>query len=132
MLKDVSLLNLIAIAIGAVPGALSRYYITEWCKKVFGSKFPYGTFLINITGCFVMGFFVTLISGIKGFPIELRLLVATGFLGAYTTFSTYGFDTLTLWRRGNLALTSFYWAGSAIFGVIAVALGIGLAQLIPS
>lgn len=130
MLHDVTILNLIAISIGAVPGALSRYYITEWCKQVFGQKFPYGTFLINVTGCFMMGLFITLVSGIKNFPIEARLMVATGFLGAYTTFSTYEFDTVTLWRRGDLASASFYWAGSAILGVIAVLLGIVLAQFI--
>ncbi len=127
---QVTILGLIAIAVGAVPGALSRYYVTLWCKQAFGNKFPYGTFLINITGCLAMGFFITLISGIKNFSPEVRLMVATGFLGAYTTFSTYGFDTLTLWRSGNSVATLFYWAGSAIFGVIGVLLGVFLAQLI--
>jgi len=105
-------INAIAISLGAIPGALSRYYITELCKKIFGTKFPYGTFIINITGCFCMGFFITLISGIADFPIQLRLMVATGFLGSYTTFSTYGFDTLTQWRTGKLGSTILYWGGS--------------------
>ncbi len=120
----------LAIAIGAVPGALSRYYITGWCLKNFGSGFPYGTFIINITGCFCMGFFITLASGIANFPDEAKLMVATGFLGAYTTFSTYGFDTLTLWRNGKLAKTAFYWTGSGIFGIIGVYLGAILAKQI--
>ncbi len=77
-----------------------------------------------------MGFFMTLISGIANFPTELRFMVATGFLGAYTTFSTYGFDTLTLWRTRKLGATIFYWAGSAVFGLIGVQLGAMLAKQI--
>ncbi|WP_233153807.1 fluoride efflux transporter FluC [Scytonema sp. HK-05] len=53
-----------------------------------GTNFPYGTFIINFTGCLLMGFFFTLFKGIKEFPSEIDLLVRTGFLGAYTTFST--------------------------------------------
>jgi CrcB protein len=130
VLPDVSLLNVLAISAGAVPGALSRYYITEWSKRVIGTKFPYGTFIINITGCLIIGFFITLISEIQNFPLEVRLLVVTGFLGAYTTFSTYEFDTLTMWRRGNLLATMFYWVGSIIFGVICVSIGVVMAHSI--
>lgn len=125
-----SVINALAISLGAVPGALSRYYITESCKKSFGSNFPYGTFIINITGCFCMGFFITLISGIANFPTEFRLMIATGFLGAYTTFSTYGFDTLTLLRNNKVGSTLFYWAGSAVFGLVGVQLGAILAKQI--
>jgi fluoride exporter len=123
-------IDAIAISLGAVPGALARYYITELSKKQFGNTFPSGTLIINITGCFCMGFLMTLISGIANFPTELQLMVATGFLGAYTTFSTYGFDTLTLWRNGKLGATIFYWAGSAVFGLIGVQLGATLAKQI--
>ncbi|MCC5617520.1 fluoride efflux transporter CrcB [Nostoc sp. CHAB 5836] len=121
-------INAIAISLGAVPGALGRYYITELSKKLFGNTFPYGTLIINITGCFCMGFFMTLISGIANFPTELMLMVATGFLGTYTTFSTYGFDTLTLWRHGKVGVTTFYGVGSAIFGLIGIQLGAMLAR----
>ncbi len=127
---DPAISNALAIAVGAIPGALSRYYVTEWSKKVLGNKFPYGTFVINITGCFVMGLFITLIEQIKDFPTVVRLMVAPGFLGAYTTFSTYGFDTLTMWRSKNITVTCFYCTGSIIFGVIGVLLGISLARLI--
>ena len=127
MLQNVTLLGICAIAIGAVPGALSRYYVTHWCHRVFGNKFPMGTFIINISGCLLMGFIVTLISQMKGFPTEARLMLTTGFLGAYTTFSTYGFDTLRLWGSGNIRATIFYWGGSAILGVIALQIGVILA-----
>ena len=129
-MQDAALLPVIAIAIGAVPGALSRYYLTELCKTAMGTNFPYGTFIINFTGCLLMGFFFTLFQGIKGFPPEIDLLVRTGFLGSYTTFSTYGYDTLTLWRNGKQVATIFYWAGSATLAVVGIILGRYLAKLI--
>jgi CrcB protein len=76
-----------------------------------------------------MGFFFTISKGITGYPTELDLLIRTGFLGSYTTFSTYGFDTLTMWRSNQKIATIFYWAGSAILGVVAVFLGAAIAKL---
>lgn len=130
MLQNITLFGILAIAIGAIPGAVSRYYITEFCKKNIGLNFPYGTFIINVTGCLLMGFFFTLFKGIKGFPPEIDLLVRTGFLGSYTTFSTYGYDTFTLWRNGKQAATIYYWAGSTMLGLIGIILGRYIAQLI--
>jgi CrcB protein len=132
VLQNVTLSGVLAIAIGAIPGAASRYYLTEFCKKAIGQNFPYGTFIINFTGCLLMGFFFTLFKGIKEFPPEIDLLVRTGFLGSYTTFSTYGYDTFTLWRNGKPGLTICYWAGSAMLAVIGIILGRYLAQLIVS
>jgi CrcB protein len=122
--------NVLAIAAGAVSGALSRYHITEWIKAKFGAKFPYGTFVINLTGCLAVGFFFTISQGITAYPKELDLLIRTGFLGSYTTFSTYGFDTLSLWRNKETFLTAFYWAGSAILGLGAVMVGVALANIV--
>ena len=120
--------NAIAIASGAVIGALSRFYITEWTKAKFGTNFPYATFGINLTGCLAMGFFFTVSKGITSYPTELDLLIRTGFLGSYTTFSTYGFDTLMLWRSKQIGATVLYWSGSAILGLGAVLVGAAIAQ----
>jgi fluoride exporter len=130
LLQSITLLSLLAIAVGAIPGAASRYYLTEFCKRAIGTKFPYGTFIINITGCLLIGFCFTLFKGIPGFPPEIDLLVRTGFLGSYTTFSTYGYDTLSLWRNNQPGATLFYWAGSAILAVLAIALGRYVAILV--
>ncbi|WP_445633724.1 fluoride efflux transporter CrcB [Nostoc sp. DSM 114161] len=129
MFQNVTLFGVLAIAIGAIPGALGRYYLTEFCKRAIGINFPYGTFIINFTGCLLMGFFFTLFKGIKGFPPEIDLLVRTGFLGYYTTFSTYGYDTFMLWRNGKQGASIFYWAGSAILAVVGIILGNRLAHL---
>ncbi len=130
MLQDPNLRHPIAISLGAVVGALSRYYITLWFANRFGTAFPYGTFFINITGCLAMGFFITLaFERVPAVAPEVRLMVATGFLGAYTTFSTYGLETNVLWRDRSYSLAVFYWAGSAILGVIAVQLGAILSRI---
>lgn len=130
MLQDPNFRVPIAISFGAVAGALTRYYITLWFSSRFSTAFPYGTFFINITGCLAMGFFITLVlERVATIPLEVRLMVTTGFLGAYTTFSTYGLETNALWRDRYYSLATFYWAGSAILGVIAVQLGIILARL---
>ena len=130
MLQDPNLRHPIAISLGAVVGALSRYYITLWFANRFGTAFPYGTFFINITGCLAMGFFITLaFERVPAVAPEVRLMVATGFLGAYTTFSTYGLETNVLWRDRSYSSAILYWAGSAVIGVIAVQLGAILARI---
>lgn len=118
----------VAISLGAIAGALSRYYITQWLAQQLGDGFPYGTFLINLTGCVGMGLFVTWAIE-KSLSPDLRLLVATGFLGAYTTFSTYGLDTMALFNSGRGNLAGLYWGGSAVLGVLCVQLGVVLADL---
>ena len=117
----------ITISLGAIAGALSRYYLTLWFAQRFGTSFPYGTFFINLSGCFVMGLVATLVSQRVDIPPEVRLLVAVGFLGSYTTFSTYGLDSVVLLRH-NFAAASFYWLGSAVLGIVCVQLGIMLAR----
>ena len=123
------LINILAIATGAVGGALSRFYITEWFKAKFGSKFPYATFTINLTGCLLMGFYFTIFSKIPSYSSELDLFIRIGFLGSYTTFSTYGFDTLILWRSRQASATVFYGFGSTILGLGAVIFGSLIASL---
>ena len=131
MLQDPAIRNPIAISLGAIAGALSRYYLTVWFFQRFGTGFPYGTFFINLTGCFAMGFFTTLaLNRVGVISPEVRLLVATGFLGAYTTFSTYGIETLYLLRDRAYLFAILYWAGSAILGIISVQVGVVLAKVI--
>lgn len=122
------MIDTLAIALGAVPGALARFYITEWGKSQFGTNFPYATFIINITGCLVMGCFWAIAQNIAGYPEVLDLLIRIGFLGSFTTFSTYGFDTLTLWRNNRKFIAVLYWSGSAIGGLLAVVWGADISQ----
>jgi fluoride exporter len=121
----------VAVSLGAIPGALSRYYLTLLAARWFGAGFPYGTFLINLTGAMVMGFFVTLTLERTLTSPDLRLLVAVGFLGAYTTFSSYALDTSVLLRSGSYGPAFFYWLGSPVLGFISLELGSLLARRIP-
>jgi CrcB protein len=125
---DPALRNAIAISLGAIPGALSRYYLALLFTQWFGTRFPHGTFFINITGAMIMGFFVTffLERGIDA-P-ELRLFFAVGFLGSYTTFSTYALETSILVKSGNHSLALLYWLGSAAIGYLGLELGSFLAR----
>lgn len=130
VLQQPAVRNPIAISFGAIAGALSRYYLSLWFAQRFGVGFPYGIFFINLTGCFAMGFFVTLaLERVAMISPEVRLLVAVGFLGSYTTFSTYGLDTITLLRNRTFVEAGLYWAGSAILGILSVQLGVVLARL---
>jgi fluoride exporter len=130
LMQQSAIRNPIAVSMGAIAGALSRYYLTLWFAQRFGSSFPYGTFFINVSGCLAMGFFATLaVEKVAIISPEMRLLVATGFLGAYTTFSTYGLDTISLLRNSSLLTTTLYWAGSAILGIISIQLGVIFAKL---
>lgn len=131
VLQSPSFRNPIAISFGAIAGALSRYYLSLWFAERFGTSFPYGTFFINITGCFGMGFFITLaLERVASISPEVRLLVSVGFLGAYTTFSTYGIDTVILVRNRSWMEAVFYWLGSPVLGLISVQLGVILARLV--
>lgn len=97
-----------AISLGAIAGALSRYYLSLWLAQHYGNTFPIATLFINITGCLAMGFFFTLaMERMPNIPPDIRLLVAVGFLGSYTTFSTYELDSLTL-LRGVLGRSNFF------------------------
>ncbi len=124
MVQDPAWRAPIAISLGAIGGALSRYYLTTWFTAQFGVLFPYGTFFINLTGCLAMGFFIPFaLHPLHPLPPEVRLLVATGFLGAYTTFSTYGLDSLNLVNSQNYRFALVYWLGSALLGVFCVQVG---------
>ncbi|KAB8329970.1 fluoride efflux transporter CrcB [Scytonema tolypothrichoides VB-61278] len=125
MLQNPTIRTPVAISLGAIAGALSRYYLGLWFNQLFGTGFPYGTLIINISGCFVMGFFTTLLIGLlRAISLDARLLVTTGFLGSYTTFSTYELDTAKLLQQGNLEIGLFYWFSSAVLGMVCFQLGI--------
>jgi len=121
----------LAVSLGAIAGALSRYYLTIDCNQWLGTAFPYGTFLINLSGALVMGFFTTLVlERIETSP-DMRRLIAVSFLGSYTTFSTYELDAERLLVEGRWEITSLYWFGTATLGMLCLEFGGFLARRLP-
>jgi CrcB protein len=112
----------VTIAAGAVLGANARYLVSLYVTERFGTALPYGTLLINVSGSLVIGFFLTLVS--ERLPVNplWRLFFATGFLGAYTTFSSYTYGAAALLREGAYltALTYLFSSvGGEMIGVLA-------------
>lgn len=115
------------IALGAIPGALSRYYLTLTCAQRLDGDFPLGTLFINLSGAFCMGFLATVLQEMSAAQ-WLNGLTTVGFLGAYTTFSTYALDFSNLLKLGNTKRALLYGLGSPIGGFLAVEMGIALAK----
>lgn len=119
----------LAVSLGAIGGALSRYYLSLWLGKLLGTAFPYATLLVNCSGCLAMGFFFALVTErIFNLPPEVQLLIAVGFLGSFTTFSTYELDAANLLRSGQIGKAGLYWMGSAIAGLLCLQCGFLLAR----
>jgi CrcB protein len=92
------------ISIGAVVGASSRYFLSRFVAKVVTASFPYGTLLINVTGSFILGLFLVWSTERALVDTRWRLLLAIGFCGSYTTFSSYAFESFSLFEQGHYLL----------------------------
>jgi CrcB protein len=111
------------LSLGGALGVNARYWLGVWMSYRVSPQFPWATFTINVSGCFAIGFSTVLLSRWLPHP-DLRLLVIVGFLGGYTTFSSYTFESLTLVERGEPALALAYVLGSLVVGLIAVTVGV--------
>jgi CrcB protein len=121
---------ILALAVGAAAsfGAVARYLIDQAAARRFGAVFPLGTWLINITGSFVLGL-VTGLAAHHGLSTHVVAVVGTGVCGGYTTFSTFSYETVRLMEDGSGLLALGNLAGSVACGLAAAALGLGLALL---
>jgi fluoride exporter len=118
----------LAIAVGAALGANARYLVGVYVAQRFGVDFPWATFFINVSGSVVIGFFMTL--ALDRFPVDVawRFFFVTGFLGGYTTFSSYSYEALTLLLRGEVTRALVYLLGSVVAGVLGAFVGAACAQ----
>jgi CrcB protein len=114
------------LAAGGVAGTLARYGLGKWIPGWAGTGFPWATLAINLAGSLVLGFAVRAFETLPVAP-EVRGMVAVGFCGAFTTFSTFGLETVTLMQEGQWARASLYAAGSVALGLLAVFAGMALA-----
>ena len=114
--------QILAVALGGAVGARARYGVSNAVAAVFGARFPLGTLVVNVAGSFVMGWLFALFAERVHVPPEMRLLLMTGLLGAFTTFSTFSVETLVLLQAGR-------WLAGAANVLLSVALCVGAAWL---
>ncbi len=116
------------ISAGAILGANARFWLADWAAQKWGAAFPIGTLIINLTGSLILGFFMTLATERFMLDPRWRLFFAVGFLGAYTTFSTYTYESFNLIFKGQWIPGLFNLIGSTILGVVAVGIGVYLGK----
>jgi len=112
---------------GAV-GTLSRFAIAALVQNFSGSKFPWGTLTVNVVGCFLFGLVFILAEEKSLIPAQVKVIVLTGFMGAFTTFSTFGFETTALIHSGDWGSAILNIVGQNVAGIVAVTMGIFLAR----
>lgn len=129
------LFQIVLVAFGSALGGLARWGVGICAARCFGTGFPWGTLIINLTGCLGLGWFSTVLTerltlGKETWihPDDLRLIIAVGFTGAYTTFSTFELESNSLLQNGDSLKGLTYLFGSVFLGLLAVRIGIGLAH----
>jgi CrcB protein len=123
-----ALLKYLLIAAGGALGSIARYWVGSTVAGRMGIRFPYGTLIVNITACVIIGFSLTYMGKRADLSPAWRYLIPIGFIGAYSTFSTYEWETLSTMRSGAFLLAALYAAGSFILGLAAVWGGSVLAE----
>jgi fluoride exporter len=119
------------VGAGGFAGAMARYWVGTFVTQRMGLRFPFGTFLINVSGCFLIGFFMHLLAERGVLDAHWLYIVVIGFIGAYTTFSTFEYETMRELQDGQLGIGLLYVASSLLVGFAMVWLGAQAAKLLP-
>jgi fluoride exporter len=119
---------LLFVGIGGGIGSMLRYGISIFIGRHVPIVFPLGTFLVNFSGCFLIGAFYSLATKYTGFNADWRLFLITGICGGYTTFSTFSYDGLVLLRQGSNLYFMLYVVGSVVLGLLATFAGAALCK----
>jgi CrcB protein len=119
------------IALGGSLGSIARYWVGTAIAGRLGTRFPYGTFVINVTACVIIGFSLELLGHHVEYNPAWRYLIPTGFIGAYSTFSTFEWETYANLRLGAFLIAGSYVGLSLLLGLIGVWCGVLLARLAP-
>ena len=118
------------IGLGGFIGANLRYLVQGWAAQRWGSDFPYGTLVANVTGSFILAFFITLATQRFAIAPEWRLFLAIGLVGGYTTFSSFTVETLNLAQAGDWLWSALTLFGNVLLGLASAFRGVVLARLI--
>jgi len=119
------------VGIGGFLGAIARFWLGSYIGGKMGTRFPYGTFVINISGSFLIGLILTLLAEKTHWSPNWRYLIPIGFIGAYTTFSTFEYETLRGAQDGQLLIPLLNVTLSVVVGFVAVWAGVAAGRAIP-
>ena len=119
---------ILAVAAGGALGAVARFLVSSGAGYLFGYGFPFGTLIVNVLGSFGLGVLIQITALAWSPSAEVRAFVVVGVLGAFTTFSTFSLDAVTLWTRGDLVPAVMYMVGSVLFGITGFLTGMFLTK----
>ena len=129
-MRDLPINEILIISLGAIFGANARWLISRYAARIFGPVFPYGTLFINVTGSLVVGFFVVWTSERVLIDPRWRLLVVIGFCGAFTTFSSFAFETMAYFEQGQWMLMAANFLANNLLCLGAALSGMALARAV--
>jgi fluoride exporter len=121
---------ILLVASGGAIGSVARYLVGVLMTRIFGMGFPWGTLTVNVAGGLLMGLFIELLARRFNGSTELRLFVAVGIMGGFTTFSSFSLDVALLWNRGEALFTLIYVLASVILSIGALFFGLWLARAV--
>lgn len=122
------MIQVLLVAFGGAIGSVLRYYVGVWSIRLAGPAFPWGTLTVNVVGSFIIGVLAELIARKFGGSTELRLLLMTGLVGGFTTFSAFSLDTIGLLERGEAFMAIVYVAASVGLSLATVFAGLTLVR----
>lgn len=123
-------MGILSVALGGAIGSVARYLVGGWFAARFGASFPYGTFVINVTGSFIIGMFLAFAQERVWLSPYWRLFFAVGVVGGYTTFSTFEYESIRLLQDGEMLLGALYLVGSVMTGAVSAVAGIAVGSWI--
>jgi CrcB protein len=124
------LIPYLLVGVGGFFGANARFIVGTWVSSTFGTRVPLGTFVVNVSGCFLIGILGTaIVERLVARPEHVQFLLAIGFLGAYTTFSSFAWENHLLFLDGRWLAAALYMALSVFAGLVAVQLGVFVARI---
>jgi CrcB protein len=124
------MMRLVWLGVAGVCGTLARYGLSGWVQRVAGAGFPWGTLVVNLVGCFLFGLVWALAEYRLAISAELRTIVLIGFMGAFTTFSSFAFETSQLFRDSQYLMACANIAGQNILGIAGLFAGLALGRML--
>jgi CrcB protein len=122
--------NILLVGLGGGLGSMARYLCQRWFSENYPQPFPWGTFVVNLTGCFLIGVIYAVSERSTFLSPQARLFLAAGFCGGFTTFSTFAFENMNMLRSGDTFYFLLYTIGSVVLGIIGVFAGVAIMKLL--